>query len=222
MKQVNRFFAIISLLIGLIFAQETITAAETQWRRTTPAPGQTYKPIITSPPATALAPALIIPDQTSIPTLPEDAIGIITVTNPSGVNVRANASQNASQIGFINPGETYVCVGVAKNGWYEIVYPIGYSGFVSNKLVRFSESGSVQDTCSYVIGHVRVVDEECGGRMTKGPSPHTDYMGYATPGRTYQCVKVTSNGWYAIVREENGFIVYIAPESGVWIDSEPN
>lgn len=215
MKHKLQLFGIFVISAITILSFFIAPACATQWFTVTPSP----EPQATQPTQTPVfQPIQATPAPTT--SLPEGAIGIITVTNPSGVNVRDRASQNASQIGFINPGETYVCVGVASNGWYEIVYPISYNGFVSNKLVRFSETGSVKDTCSYVIGQVRVVDEEWGGRMTKGPSPHTDYMGYATPGRTYQCVKVTSNGWYAILREENGFIVYIAPESGVWITQE--
>lgn len=201
------------IAIFLMVGVQVTPAHATQWYSVTPAPA-TAAPQPTPPPT--FQPAQATPAPT--PSLPDGAIGTIVVTNSQSVRVRAGSNQNTAQIGLINPGERYYCVGVADNGWFEIIYPTGQNGFVSNKLVRLDAGHFEGQTLSYIIGYVQAINDEPSRRTTNGASTYTDYMGYADAGRTYPCVGVMSNGWYAILREENGFIVYLPPAGGMWVD----
>lgn len=147
--------------------------------------------------------------------------GIIKVTNNQGAAVHAGSKETSEQIGFINHGETYVCVGVAGSDWYEIVYPIWGTGFVSNKLVRLVTtpiSGSEEDTNSYIIGNVHVV-EKSGTYTRSRPSADVLRGIYAHEGSDYPCVKVMANGWYAILHlseKKAYYVAYLDPQSVIF------
>lgn len=68
------------------------------------------------------------------------ATGMVTVNTQDQVNVRAQADKNADLLMSVCPGATFLCVGQDRaTKWYQILLPTGQYGYVSNKLVTYSE-----------------------------------------------------------------------------------
>lgn len=140
----------------------------------------------------------------------DDIIGTVTITNGDSVRVRASSNAESEQIGLVNPGEQYECVGVAANGWYEIVYPTGQTGFISNNLSVLQRDVYSGTVFSYPIGTVTVT---YGGdvRTRNGGSTDYTFMGSIHSGDTFACVGLADSGWPAILLE-NGWIVYVSSD----------
>lgn len=72
-----------------------------------------------------------------MPSLPE-VIGTAEVTNEYNVNLRALPDQESERVTVLHPGERHSCVGIAVNGWYELLLDNGLRGYVSPKMVAFT------------------------------------------------------------------------------------
>ncbi|GHU66945.1 hypothetical protein FACS1894184_05910 [Clostridia bacterium] len=208
-------FALCFLLYFSMCSAETITSVTqrppTIWVEVTPNPVRIETaPIIT--PYITISPT---PQPTRV--IDPRTIGTVVVTNDRSVRVRKNSNAESKQIGLINPGESYLCVGTAKNGWYEILYPTGGSGFVSNKLAELQNDVYHENTFSYIIGTVQVADTAKGREIYNGGSIYAESMGYAKRGATYSCVGVTTSGWFALLSPDKGYIVYISPQDATWV-----
>lgn len=61
-------------------------------------------------------------------------IGQVTIGGNGTVNVRADSNSDSDRVGRVQTGETYPCVGVAENGWNQIVLTDGTIGYVSGNM----------------------------------------------------------------------------------------
>lgn len=62
--------------------------------------------------------------------------GYVRITNAYSVNLREAPDAESARVVIARPGEQYECVGVAENGWYELLLPDGRHGFVSPKMAE--------------------------------------------------------------------------------------
>lgn len=141
---------------------------------------------------------------------PRDAnvIGTVIIANGDSARVRAASNAESEQIGLVNPGEQYDCVGIAPNGWYEIAYPTGQTGFISNKLAVLKNGMLSDSTFSYPVGSV-YISHTADVRTRNGGGGDYAFMGSVHPGQTFPCVGISATGWYAILLD-NGWIAYVS------------
>lgn len=135
-------------------------------------------------------------------------IGMVIIANHDSVRVRAAANAESEQIGLVNPGEQYDCVSVASNGWFEIVYPDGQTGFVSNKLAVLLKGQYFDSSFSYPVGTVEIT-HSADVRTRNGGGEDYAFMGSVQPGNSFPCVGVSKSGWPAILLD-NGWVVYVS------------
>lgn len=140
----------------------------------------------------------------------DNVVGTVVIANGDSVRVRAGSDADTEQIGLVNPGEQYDCVGVAPNGWYEIIYPTGRTGFVSGKLAVLLRGHRSDSTFSYPVGTV-YVSHSADVRTRNGGDGEYSFMGSIHSGETYPCVGLAQSGWPAILLD-NGWIVYVASD----------
>ena len=68
----------------------------------------------------------------------EAVIGNARITSGGTVNVRSGPGTGYEIIARAQSGDIYPCVGMALNGWYEVILDDGRHGFISGALVGFT------------------------------------------------------------------------------------
>jgi hypothetical protein len=64
------------------------------------------------------------------------SIGSVVVTHTSSVNVREMPNTKAKKVHYISPRGVFPCLGIAENGWYQVMVHDYRVGYVSNKVTR--------------------------------------------------------------------------------------
>ncbi len=97
-----------------------------------------YVGIIFAPPKDATEdPPIAAPDvETKIE---EPRIGVVTVIAKNTINLRAEPSEKSKRVSNSSNGRSYVCLGVAENGWYRILLKNGGVAYVAPSLVSFAK-----------------------------------------------------------------------------------
>jgi hypothetical protein len=76
-----------------------------------------------------------VPTKGPTPTLPEKPYIQILQTPTGWLRVRSDAAVTATEVGKVNPGETYAILD-EKSGWYQITLTSGTTGWVSGQYVK--------------------------------------------------------------------------------------
>lgn len=142
--------------------------------------------------------------------LATSATGTVIIANGDSVRVRAADNADSEQIGLVNPGEQYTCIGIAPSGWYEIAFPTGESGFISNRMTVLLAGYESASSFSYPVGTVEITHAYDVNTRAGGGGEYA-FMGSVNPGDTFPCVGMAQSGWYAIV-QHNGWISYVSDE----------
>jgi len=166
----------------------------------------------------------------------ENGARYVSITSPSGVNIRSDASSKAKQIGKADQNDAFLYMG-EDNGWYRVLCD-GEEGYVSAKLSTVS-SGNTSSSSSSSSGirlddvfsastNFRVnasssvlagstptdyvcIDNDTRINVRRGPGSDTGKLGWAEVGSKYPYLGTTES-WYCI--EYGGEIGYIAENLG--------
>lgn len=79
-------------------------------------------------------------DDTPIPNSVLGILGFVTITYDRAVNLRAGSSGRDELVGVAKPGDKFICIGTAENGWYHILTSSGQEAFVSYKITTLQQS----------------------------------------------------------------------------------
>lgn len=66
-------------------------------------------------------------------------IGFARITASDSANVRSEGNGEAAIVGAVRAGNTYKVLSVSESGWYELLLTDGTTGYVSPKLVDYTE-----------------------------------------------------------------------------------
>ena len=69
----------------------------------------------------------------------QDYIGFAKVTASGSANVRKAGNGESEVVGAVIEGSSYKVLSIDENGWYELLLSDGATGFISPKLVKFTE-----------------------------------------------------------------------------------
>ncbi|MCC0694942.1 cell wall-binding repeat-containing protein [Clostridioides sp. ES-S-0048-02] len=117
---------------------------------------------------------------------------VMYVANTDKVNVRSDATIEASVVGYLNNGDEVEVLEVLKTGWVKIKYndDIGYvsgSYLTSNKPNNSSENVKI-----------KYVKEKDGLNVRKGPSTEDEKIGQLPYGSKVETVEMFATGWVKI------------------------
>jgi len=65
---------------------------------------------------------------------------LVRITNSKRVNVRAESDADSARVGYAESKQTYPCLSIAENGWYQIVLDDGTIGYISGKMGKLVEN----------------------------------------------------------------------------------
>nr|UWI49317.1 cell wall-binding repeat-containing protein [Clostridioides difficile] len=127
---------------------------------------------------------------------------VMYVANTDKVNVRSDATIEASVVGYLNNGDEVEVLEVLKTGWVKIKYndDIGYvsgSYLTNNKPNNNSENVKI-----------KYVKEKDGLNVRKGPSTEDEKIGQLPYGSKVETVEMFATGWVKI--KYNGGYGYVS------------
>ena len=64
----------------------------------------------------------------------------VYITNGKNVNVRAESNADSARLGSAESKKTYPCLGVAENGWFQIMLDDGTVGYISGKMAKLVDN----------------------------------------------------------------------------------
>lgn len=141
--------------------------------------------------ATIAPTATVEPAKLPVETLEPEFMVKITYDGP--VNVRESSDAKSEKVGIAKPGDSYVYLETADNGWYKIRLEDGTLGWVSGKMAEFMElstESSVKKSVSSIVPTQAAESQEYAMRaaivaMTNGQA--TDV--FMRDGNTYDTSK---------------------------------
>jgi len=145
-----------------------------------------------------------------------------------GVNLRADSSPYSKAVRMLSKGERVTIVGVAANGWYQIVDSYGNSGYISNdaKYTQISGNRNDSNSSSNINTEKNNSDSSSSDSINqtaktgtiastvnfrKGPGSSYAKIRSLSKGEKVSIISETS-GWYKIT-DKNGVTGYVSSSS---------
>ncbi|MCJ0400854.1 cell wall-binding protein Cwp14, partial [Clostridioides difficile] len=127
---------------------------------------------------------------------------VMYVTNTDKVNIRNDATIEASVIGYLNNGDEVEVLDVLKTGWVKIKYNEGI-GYVSGSYLTNNKPDNSNENIK-----IKYVKEKDGLNVRKGPSTEDEKIGQLSYGSKVETVEMFATGWVKI--KYNGGYGYVS------------
>ncbi len=124
------------------------------------------------------------------------------VTNTDKVNIRNDATIEASVIGYLSNGDEVEVLDVLKTGWVRIKYNEGI-GYVSGSYLTNNKPNNSNENIK-----IKYVKEKDGLNVRKGPSTEDEKIGHLSYGSKVETIEMFATGWVKI--KYNGGYGYVS------------
>ncbi|MBY2231079.1 cell wall-binding protein Cwp14 [Clostridioides difficile] len=127
---------------------------------------------------------------------------VMYVTNTDKVNIRNDATIEASVIGYLSNGDEVEVLDVLKTGWVKIKYNEGI-GYVSGSYLTNNKPDNSNENIK-----IKYVKEKDGLNVRKGPSTEDEKIGHLSYGSKVETIEMFATGWVKI--KYNGGYGYVS------------